>query len=151
MTDKTTLTPKDHQSALPHRKQFVLPKGPTYKIPEFISPKEKRRRKARITQQGRRLKAIHKVANGRIPTCAVCKCPHIHALTFGHYKGDGKKHRKFIRKNGFSDILPWILKIPTSIVLERIRLECYYCNYFHGHHNRYPHKHELPTWPNKDE
>jgi len=105
---------------------------------EYVHEKEKRKR------YHRRELAILKVANGNPPVCAICGCPHLEILQFGHYKGDGKYHRKEI--GGHGRIIEWIHQYPLKTVLDKIQLECPYCNFWHALFGEYPSKEKRPNW-----
>jgi len=105
---------------------------------EYLHEKRKRERIVK------REFAMLKVVNGSSPVCAICGCPHIEILQFGHFKGDGKAHRKEI--GGSSNIIDWILRNSLKEVEERIQLECPYCNFWHGLYGEYPSEVKRPNW-----
>jgi len=110
---------------------------------EFKHMRQRRERRER------REKAIHRIANGSPPVCAICGCPHIEILQFGHYKGDGSSHRK--ETGSAKEIIAWIFHTPLEEVLERIQLECPYCNFWHGLHGEYPEGTKRPNWDHVEE
>ena len=155
MTDEQW-DPKEISAALVHRhinepleKIPFIHKDP--RVEDFLEIRRRKRWKAKVSRQGRRHKAILKVANNHPPVCTICKCPHVFVLTFGHYKNNGKEHREHIKEEGHGDIIGWILKMPINIISAQVQLECIYCNFFHAYQHRYPDKHEQPTWPTTDQ
>ena len=74
--------------------------------------------------------------------CAVCECPHIEALTFGHRDGGGANHRKEIGQN----IISWILETPIKEVLLKVQIECEYCNHYQYRNGEYPPVDKQPKW-----
>ena len=110
---------------------------------EYITTQEKRRR----YRLKKRMQAIKKLGNGSSPCCAVCGCPHIETLQFGHPNVDGKTHRKsFGNYKDSHGVVSWILKTPIDEVLERVRLECPYCNAYHQKFKEYPPEEKRPKW-----
>ena len=97
----------------------------------------------RIRAKNRRL-AILKIANGSEPVCAVCGCPHREALHIGHpeHRG-GRFHRKEVGSRG---VVGWVLRTPIEEVLERVQLECPYCNAWHNRFKEYPPQEKRPKW-----
>ena len=101
-------------------------------------PEKSRRYRAR-----RRMKAILKIANGEQPKCAICGCPHVEILHIGHpTHRDGRFHRRETKT------IPWILNSPIEEVLERVQLECPYCNNWHNKFMEYPPEDKRPSWNN---
>ena len=103
-------------------------------------PEKSRRYRAR-----KRMKAILKLADGSEPYCAICGCPHIEILHFGHpeHRG-GRFHRKEV--GGTKGIVSWILATPLEEVKERVQLECPYCNNWHNKFKEYPPEDKRPSW-----
>ena len=103
-------------------------------------PEKSRRYRARS-----RMKAVLKLANGKDPCCAICGCPHVETLHIGHPKHrDGRFHRKEL--NGKKGVISWINRTPIEEVLERVQLECPYCNAWHNKFKEYPPEDKRPCW-----
>ena len=107
------------------------------------SRRQKYRDRHNAYERGRRQRALLKLGNG-VLKCAHCGCPHPKALTVGHYNGD-----IFRRQN--KALTRWILRVPPEEAQKQLRLECNYCNFYHGIHKVYPPPEELPTWPSARE
>ena len=89
----------------------------------------------------RRYEAIYKVADGEKPKCAICGCPHVEILQFGHFNADGRFHRKKI-----PSIIIWVLRNDIGTIKKKIQLECPYCNFWHGVYGDYPPLEKRPKW-----
>jgi len=109
---------------------------------EYETVQEKRSKQ----RKDRRLRAIKKVAkvNKTKQVCAICGCPHIEILQFGHPNGDGAYHRREIGDS--LSIVSWILNSPRQVVANKIQLECPYCNTWHAVNSEYPTEDKRPQW-----
>ena len=94
---------------------------------------------------------MEKIANGSLPECAICGCPHLKILDIGHPNHDGKEHRRVPDPviGGFRarSMVRWVLDTPIEEVLKRVQLECPYCNAWHNRFGDYPPLENRPTWP----
>ena len=109
----------------------------------YITKQEKKRLKR---QEQRRL-AIIKIANETDPKCAVCGCPHEEVLHIGHMKHRGGRwHRKEEGCKGSRGMVSWVLRTDIKTVLERVQLECPYCNAYHNRTRGYPEGDKRPYW-----
>ena len=106
--------------------------------------------KQQFKRAERRLRAIRKLANGKEPACAICGCPHAKILHIGHPEHrNGRWHRKELKKSNDSfarTVVGWILRTPIEEVLERVQLECPYCNLWHNKYGEYPPIEKQPKW-----
>ena len=110
--------------------------------------KDEKNRKYRAN---RRRKAIEKIAQGLKPVCAICGCPHAEILHIGHPKHrDGRFHRKELGRKGSRHTVAWVLKTPIQFVLNRVQLECPYCNAWHNRFKEYPKPEHQPKWEIKE-
>ena len=94
----------------------------------------------RSWRQERRREAMQKIANDAPVECAICGCPHISILQFGHPNRDARYHYSGEK------LVAWILNTPLEKVLERIQIECPYCNTWHAIHREYPPLEKRPQW-----
>ena len=95
----------------------------------------------------RKLRALSKIANGGPIQCAVCGCPYEEALHIGHINHDGAKHKRENRKAFRSRFIhKWTLVTPLKEVLERVRIECVYCNFVQMYTGEYPPIDRRPRW-----
>ena len=97
----------------------------------------------------KRVLAIQKIASGSEPSCAICGCPHAEILHIGHpeHRG-GRWHRRELtgRNKDSRGIVLWVLRTPIEEVLERVQLECPYCNAWHNRFKEYPPEEKQPKW-----
>lgn len=112
-----------------------------------ISPKkmENRSKVYHDRRKKRKLKALSKLANGGPVQCAICGCPYEEGLHVGHINHDGAEHRKE-HGNRSRYIHKWILATPLKEVLERVRIECVYCNFIQNYTGKYPSVDRRPRW-----
>ena len=99
-------------------------------------------------RQERRRRAIEKIANGNPIVCTICDCPHAEILHIGHPNHDGNWHRKELTGSpkGTKGVVHWVLRTDIKEVLERVQLECPYCNAWHNRFGDYPPENKQPEW-----
>ena len=91
------------------------------------------------------IQAKFKIADGGPVECAHCGCPHIEALTIGHFNHDGMEHRK-----EFGSTNQWVIRTSIEEVKKHVRLECIYCNGYQATNQEFPPPDRLPIWRNKE-
>jgi len=110
--------------------------------------------KAMQYRQKRRRRAIEKLAQEKKPSCSICGCPHKEILQIGHIEHrDGRFHRRKLSGNskGSQSVVNWVLKTPVEEALERVQLECPYCNAWHNRFKDYPPQEKRPKWGDGEE
>lgn len=103
------------------------------------------------------------------PSCHICGCSHIEALTIGHPDGNGAEHRKAMRESaeakgrrttprkgkagyrkntGGYNHARGIIKASLDEIKEwNVRVECIYCNFYEAFNGYYPEPDKRPQWP----
>lgn len=113
-------------------------------LPYISIHKKQRNRRIR-----KRTLAILKLAQGSDPACTICGCPHAEILHIGHpeHRGGRWHRRENGGRNDSRGVIGWILRTPIDEVLERVQLECPYCNSWHNRFKEYPPPEKRPQWP----